>query len=123
MSVTLVCANGHRWAGESPADGRCPTCGCPALDGVQTTDGTPVREVSSRLPDIPGYEVMAELGRGGMGVVYQARHRTTRRLVAVKLLREGLDDPPLVARFRAEAEALAKLQHPNVVRLLEAGQH
>jgi hypothetical protein len=66
---------------------------------------------------------MAELGRGGFGVVYQARHQQTKRLVALKLLREGLDDAKLLERFRAEADALAKLQHPNIVRLLEAGQH
>jgi YD repeat-containing protein len=69
------------------------------------------------------YEVLIELGRGGMGVVHHARHRATGRLVALKVLRDALlDSPQQRSRFRTEAEALTRLRHPNVVGLIEAGE-
>ncbi len=78
---------------------------------------------SAPLPEIPGYEFLGELGRGGAGVVYHARHRTLGRPVAIKMLHPSLF--PTEAdrrRLRAEAEAVARLQHPNVVQLYEIGE-
>ena len=74
------------------------------------------------LPDVPGYEVLGELGRGGMGVVYKARQRKLNRLVALKMLHAGRADAPERARFQAEAEAVARLQHPNIVQVHEVGE-
>jgi len=74
------------------------------------------------LPAIPGYEVLGELGRGGMGVVFKARDTRLKRLVALKMIR-GTPDPRDLARFRAEAEAVARLQHPNVIQIHEIGDH
>ncbi|HSQ55102.1 MAG TPA: protein kinase, partial [Gemmata sp.] len=70
-------------------------------------------------PAIPGYEIVAELGRGGMGVVYKAYQLTPRRIVALKMILGGGGRPE---RFRAEVAAVARLQHPNVVQIHEVGE-
>ena len=74
------------------------------------------------VPMLADYEVLAELGRGGMGIVYRARDRRLGRVVALKLIKAGADgDPEVRDRFRREAAAMARLQHPGIVQIFEVG--
>ncbi len=77
---------------------------------------------SSHWPCIRGYEILSVIGSGGMGIVYKARHRELQRTVAIKMLRGAtLSDPEFRSRFQSEAEAVAKLQHPNIIQVFEIG--
>jgi len=76
------------------------------------------------ISGIPGYEVLRELGRGGMGVVYLARQSGLERLVALKMLLAGQHaSPSQRVRFEAEVKAIGRLQHPNLVQVFEVGEH
>jgi serine/threonine-protein kinase len=81
-------------------------------------------QAGADVPQIPGYDVEALLGRGGMGVVYKARHRRLNRLVALKMLLAcAYAGPPERARFQREAEAVASLHHVNIVAVYDVGDH
>ena len=80
---------------------------------------------TDRLPQLPGdYEVLEEIGRGGMGIVYKARQLGLNRLVALKMMRDiDTVNREMLARFRAEAEVVASLHHPNIVQVYDYGEH
>lgn len=78
---------------------------------------------SNQMPEIPGYRMETELGRGGMGVVYRARDTQLERTVAIKVMLNGnLASPNELARFRREVQTAARLQHPHVLPIYQVGQ-
>jgi eukaryotic-like serine/threonine-protein kinase len=79
--------------------------------------------IDSQWPAVPGYEIIGVLGRGGMADVFKARHLALARVVAIKMLRNwaSAGDKEL-ARFRAEADVIARLQHPNIVQIYDVGE-
>jgi len=84
---------------------------------------TPQPPEGMALPRIPGYEVEAVLGRGGMGIVFRARHLGLKRLVALKMALAGAyAEPRDRRRFQREAEAVAGLRHPNIVQIYDVGE-
>jgi serine/threonine protein kinase len=98
-----------------------------ALDHSEAT--TSVVTSRSGYPQIPGFEILSELGRGGMGIVYRARQNSANRQVALKVVRsEMLDTSDLASRanalerFRTEAKAAASLQHDNIIPVYEVGE-
>ena len=87
------------------------------------SNGGPVDGVA-RGRRLGQYELLEEIDHGGMGVVFAARQLGLDRIVAIKMLRAGdFAGPHELARFRTEAEAAARLQHPNIVQIFEVGQH
>jgi serine/threonine-protein kinase len=86
--------------------------------------GPPPNMVDPALPQMPGFDLYVVLGKGGMGVVYKARHKTLQRLVALKMIRHAAEaDFEDLKRFRNETEAVARLHHPHIVQIYEVGEH
>jgi serine/threonine protein kinase/WD40 repeat protein len=114
----------------------------PALDFIDrfslhvTPDVAPIQEPSlpphienstigvqeSTVPRVGSYRILEVLGEGGMGIVYAAEQESpVRRKVAIKLIKPGMDSRQIIARFEAERQALAMMDHPNIAKVFEAG--
>jgi tetratricopeptide (TPR) repeat protein len=148
MTQLRTCVRGHHWqalADQSLAStALCPVCGAVAVDDTGPIDSLPADELPPRpqplpglagergsatppapesWPSIPDFEILGVLGRGGMGVVYQARQKSLDRTVALKMI--PLSDrarPEEIARFRSDAEAAAHLQHPDFMQIYQVGE-
>jgi len=108
---------------------RCPNCLLelaltppPDQDGARGTTRPAFSLLKSRF--FADYEILDEIARGGMGVVYRARQLSLDRTVALKLIQSGLlNSPDVLLRFQVEVRAIAQLNHPSIVSLYEAGEH
>ena len=93
----------------------------------EVTVGVATAEGGHHLAEGPGtvigrYKLLEEIGQGGMGVVYMAEQtEPVRRMVALKIIKLGMDTKEVVARFEAERQALAMMDHPNIAKVLDAG--
>jgi WD40 repeat protein len=111
-------AGAPTWAG---AGGGGSGGGGATLGGLPDDDAG---DAPRPLPEVPGYDLLRELARGGMGVVYLARTRELERLCALKMILSGAHaGPEAIRRFHAEAGTAAKLRHPGIVQVYRLGGH
>lgn len=135
----LSCTCGHQW--EELTDSfvqadslPCPRCGNVVAsatpggaDSVSETAATVVQPLAWQPlagiqppPDLPDFDILEEIGRGGMGIVYRAKQKSDGQIVAVKVIRKDrLQHEEAVRRFRREAQAAARLDHPNIVTVFD----
>src|SRR5262245_19292521 len=135
MGTKVRCPKGHVWGvdefdaeGAPAASVDCPYCGALCTLAGEPVPPTRRGTIAERFltseparAEFPGYEILGVLGQGGMGVVYKARQVRTDRVVALKV--PGHLDLETRVRFTTEAQAAARVSHPNIVQVYEVGEH
>src|SRR5712671_4617894 len=136
MSAGGTCKECGRAIPADSAEGWCPKClfdlGLTKLEsaewGAPSADGQGKEaEASAKLTDEPDdrigrYRLLEEIGHGGCGVVYMAEQtEPVQRRVALKIIKLGMDTKQVIARFEAERQALALMDHPNIAKVLDGG--
>lgn len=134
MSQVQICPRGHRWdnheVSQHAVQVLCPHCGAEGnmlfdRDTLPATehDSSPLLNQPAATPVVQGYEILEEVGRGGMGVIYRAHHLASGRIVALKMISAGAHASSVdFARFRAEIEAIRRVRHPNIVEVVQIGE-
>ena len=132
MAEGRTCPECGATLSDTETEGLCPRClmklglGVPTEKEVlaSTEDVVDVPRRSRSLPDnIGSYKILELLGKGGMGEVYLAeQERPLRRRVALKVIKFGMDTEQVIARFESERQALALMSHPNIAKVLDAGE-
>src|SRR5215472_16043444 len=107
------------WVARGLAQGEVPPI--PATETVTTEPARGTNGAPWLPANIGRYRILWVLGEGGMGVVYEAEQEQPRRTVAVKVIKPGLASPELLRRFDQESHAVARLQHPAIAQIYEAG--
>lgn len=119
-----VCRTCRRPLPAGHVGGSCPACVLESALGETSLDPEPSLPEDELPAVFADHEILGEIGRGGTGMVYRARHRRLGRLVALKTLHgSALGSRDAFQRLQIEAQAIARLDHPNIVPLYEVGRH
>src|SRR5690349_6015028 len=128
MSVRLQCPKCGTALPEDAPQGLCPRCLLAAVLGpARPGPGNASIRVKPDDPDQPPetighYKILQKIGEGGCGIGYMAEQTAlVRRRVALKVIKLGMDTKQVIARFEAERQALALMDHPNIAKVLDAG--